>query len=138
MAIEGGDALEGRLENLDAFHDDGVRLLTLVHDRDNELGYNQRSGNDGPLSRFGIDHGIDVLFHCGGGGFKAQMKKADASGAAFAVIIGDDEAQAGEVTLKPLRSHGEADGEQKGEQKRVSIDVVADEIMNSFLQWEEE
>ena len=53
MSIEGGDALEGRLENLDAFHDDGVRLLTLVHDRDNELGYNQRSGNDGPLSRFG-------------------------------------------------------------------------------------
>lgn len=55
MAIEGGDALEGRLENLDAFHAYGVRMLTLVHDRDNELGYNQRSGNDGPLSRFGVE-----------------------------------------------------------------------------------
>ncbi len=55
MAIEGGDALEGRLENLDTFHAYGVRMLTLVHDRDNELGYNQRSGNDGRLSRFGID-----------------------------------------------------------------------------------
>jgi hypothetical protein len=44
------------------------------------------------------------VFHCGGGSFKSQMKKADASGAhAFAVIIGDDEASAGEVTLKPLR-----------------------------------
>ena len=38
------------------------------------------------------DQGIDVLFHCGGGGFKSQMKKADASGATFAIIIGDDEA----------------------------------------------
>ena len=55
LAIEGGDALEGKLENLDAFYDDGVRLLTLVHDRDNELGYNQRSGNDGPLSSFGVN-----------------------------------------------------------------------------------
>jgi histidyl-tRNA synthetase len=80
------------------------------------------------------DQGIDVLFHCGGGGFKSQMKKADASGAAFAVIIGDDEAQAREVTLKPLRSHGD----QPNEQKRVGVDAVADEIMNSFLDWEEE
>jgi len=79
------------------------------------------------------DQGIDVLFHCGGGGFKSQMKKADASGATFAVIIGDDEANAGEVTLKPLRSNGE----QQNEQKRVSVDQVADEIMNSFLDWEE-
>ena len=80
------------------------------------------------------DQGIDVLFHCGGGGFKSQMKKADASGATFAVIIGDDEANAGEVTLKPLRSNGEA----QNEQKRISVDQLADEIMNSFLDWEEE
>jgi histidyl-tRNA synthetase len=80
------------------------------------------------------DQGIDVLFHCGGGGFKSQMKKADASGATFAVIIGDDEAQAGEVTLKPLRSHGD----EANEQKRVSIDGLAEEITNSFLDWEEE
>lgn len=80
------------------------------------------------------DQGIDVLFHCGGGGFKSQMKKADASGATFAVIIGDDEANAGEVTLKPLRSNGET----QNEQKRISVDQLADEIMNSFLDWEEE
>ncbi|MFZ4536002.1 histidine--tRNA ligase [Propionivibrio sp.] len=79
------------------------------------------------------DQGIDVLFHCGGGSFKSQMKKADASGATFAVIIGDDEANAGEVTLKHLR----ATGELQNEQKRVSVDSVADEIMNSFLDWEE-
>ena len=79
------------------------------------------------------DQGIDVLFHCGGGSFKSQMKKADASGASFAVIIGDDEANAGEVTLKPLRA---TDGLQN-EQKRVGVDRVADEIMNSFLERED-
>lgn len=54
MAIEGGDALEGKLPNLDAFHREGVRLMTVVHDRDNEIGYNQRSGTDGSLTPFGI------------------------------------------------------------------------------------
>lgn len=83
------------------------------------------------------DQGIDVLFHCGGGSFKSQMRKADASGAAFAVIIGDDEANAGEVTLKPLRADGDVQDERSGEQKRVSVDSVADEIMNSFMDWEE-
>src|SRR5512135_2503756 len=57
------------------------------------------------------DAGFKVLLHCGGGGFKSQMKKADASHAACAVIIGDDEARAGVVTLKPLRG---------GEQVQVS------------------
>ena len=75
------------------------------------------------------DQGIDVLFHCGGGSFKSQMKKADASGATFAVIIGDDEAEAGEVTLKHLR--------EESAQKRVSVDKVADEVMNIFMDWEE-
>ena len=49
------------------------------------------------------DQGLNVVLHCGGGGFKAQMKKADASGARFAVIIGDNEAAAGQLTVKPLR-----------------------------------
>ena len=75
------------------------------------------------------DQGINVLYNCGGGSFKSQMKKADASGAMFAVIIGDDEASAGEVTLKPLR----AEGDERNEQKRISVDQVADEIMNAFF-----
>jgi histidyl-tRNA synthetase len=53
------------------------------------------------------DDGLSVLLHCGGGSFKSQMKKADGSGALCAVIIGDDEAQAGQATLKPLRGGGE-------------------------------
>ena len=51
--------------------------------------------------------GLNVVLHCGSGGFKAQMKKADASGARFAVIIGDDEAAAGTVVLKALRTAAE-------------------------------
>jgi len=53
------------------------------------------------------DAGLRVALHCGDGGFKSQMKKADASGAHFAVIVGDDEAQAGQATLKPMRGDGE-------------------------------
>ena len=54
MAIEGGDALEGQLKYLDAFHAYGVRLMTLMHDHDNEIGFNQRSSSDGPLTPFGV------------------------------------------------------------------------------------
>ena len=50
--------------------------------------------------------GLSVILHCGGGSFKSQMKKADASGARFSVIIGDDEANTAEVSLKPLREVG--------------------------------
>ncbi len=50
---------------------------------------------------------INVVLHAGSGSFKSQMKKADKSGARYAVIIGDEEAEAGEVTLKPLREAGE-------------------------------
>jgi histidyl-tRNA synthetase len=43
----------------------------------------------------------------GGGSMKAQMKSADRSGASVAVIVGSDELEAGEVTLRPLRGDGE-------------------------------
>lgn len=56
------------------------------------------------------DAGFSVHLHCGGGSFKSQMKRADASGAILAIIIGDDEAAANEVSLKPLR---ETSGQQK-------------------------
>jgi histidyl-tRNA synthetase len=51
--------------------------------------------------------GLATLMHCGGGSFKSQMKKADASRARHALIIGDDEAAAQQVTLKPLRGTAE-------------------------------
>jgi histidyl-tRNA synthetase len=47
--------------------------------------------------------GFSVVLHAGGGSFKSQMKKADASGAALALIVGEDELKAAAVTVKPLR-----------------------------------
>ena len=51
--------------------------------------------------------GLAVLMHCGGGSFKSQMKKADASRASYAIILGDDEAAAQHLTVKPLREMAE-------------------------------
>jgi histidyl-tRNA synthetase len=69
------------------------------------------------------DSNLRVLLHCGGGSFKSQMKRADASGAQVAVVIGDDEAQANEVSVKPM---------QGGEQERVSMqNLIA--TVNKFI-----
>jgi histidyl-tRNA synthetase len=54
--------------------------------------------------------GVAVQLHAGGGSMKSQFKRADASGAAFALIFGDDELARGEVAIKPLR---DAQGEQR-------------------------
>ncbi|HRE17065.1 MAG TPA: His/Gly/Thr/Pro-type tRNA ligase C-terminal domain-containing protein, partial [Rhodocyclaceae bacterium] len=72
------------------------------------------------------DNGIAVILHCGGGSFKSQMKKADGSGAPFAVVIGDDEAALGEVTLKSLREDG-------GPQQRVAADDLATVIIDRMI-----
>lgn len=54
------------------------------------------------------DMGLDVILHCGEGGFKSQFKKADASGAAFAVILGEDEVAQRKASVKALRIEGAA------------------------------
>jgi len=48
--------------------------------------------------------GLKLQVNCGGGSFKSQFKKADKSGAEFAIILGDDEISRGEVSVKPLRN----------------------------------
>jgi len=48
--------------------------------------------------------GIKLQVNCGSGSFKSQFKKADKSGAEYALIIGEDEVSRGEVSLKPLRT----------------------------------
>ena len=77
------------------------------------------------------DQGIAVLLHCGGGSFKSQMKKADGSGATFAVIVGDDEAATGEAQLKPLREEGAA-------QLKLKVDDLADAIIGQLIDSDEE
>jgi len=53
------------------------------------------------------------------GNVKKRMQRADASGARFAVILGDDEIAAGEATMKVLGT---------GEQRRVALAAVAAEV----------
>ena len=57
-------------------------------------------------------HGVAVQMHAAGkdglGSMKSQFKKADASGARFALVFGADELAQGMVALKPLRAEGTA------------------------------
>ena len=50
---------------------------------------------------------LSVVQHLGGGSFKSQFKRADKSGAAWAMVFGAEEMAQGTVTLKPLRSQVE-------------------------------
>jgi len=50
---------------------------------------------------------LKVMSHCGGGNFKKQMKRADKSGAQFALIIGENEIANDQVAIKPLRNNNE-------------------------------
>ena len=59
---------------------------------------------------------------------KAQMKVADRSGAAVALIVGGDEAAAGVVTLRPLRR---VDGETATQRQIARADVI-DELKRTL------
>lgn len=78
------------------------------------------------------DAGLDVVLHCatpaGAGSFKSQMKKADGSGAAFAVIIGEDEIANNVAAIKSMR--GEA-GEQQ--QTSVPFEEVVDHLVDQII-----
>lgn len=56
------------------------------------------------------------------GNMKKRMQKADAAGARYAVIIGDDELAAGEATVKRLAT---------GEQWRVALDALAETLLGA-------
>jgi histidyl-tRNA synthetase len=51
--------------------------------------------------------GIRIEMNLGGGSFKSQMKRADKSGAEFALILGEQELAEGQIGLKPMRSSDE-------------------------------
>ena len=70
------------------------------------------------------DAGLKVVLHCGGGSFKSQMKQADSSGARFAVIIGDNEAAAGTLTVKPLRNRAGTAAEQCTAPLTNAVDII--------------
>jgi len=68
--------------------------------------------------------GISADLDPGSKGFKAQFKKADREGAAFALVIGEDELAAGTCTVKDLKSGG---------QEAVSTGSIADYIRKKLL-----
>jgi histidyl-tRNA synthetase len=81
------------------------------------------------------DTGLDVILHCSADGqpasFKSQMKRADASGAAFAVILGEDEIASGTVGVKPLRNAGQDGG--KSEQHNVPAEDLTEFLINAMV-----
>jgi histidyl-tRNA synthetase len=73
--------------------------------------------------------GIDVILFCPPDGqatsFKSQMKKADSSGAAYAIIIGPDELAQNQAQLKDLRS--------TGAQQAVALDSVVEAVIDAIV-----
>jgi len=67
---------------------------------------------------------LKLLVNCDGGSFKAQFKRADNSGATFAIIIGDDEIEKKQVGIKWLR--------EKRDQATVSLDQLADYLQSNL------
>jgi histidyl-tRNA synthetase len=61
--------------------------------------------------------GLRLMMNCGDGAFKKQFKKADKSGAKYALVLGDDELSKGIVAVKDLRNDGN--------QQEIALDDLA-------------
>ncbi|NLD54514.1 MAG: histidine--tRNA ligase [Burkholderiaceae bacterium] len=81
--------------------------------------------------------GFDVLMHAGGGSFKSQFRRADASGARIALVIGEDELARGELGVKRLRAGADPQGRgsapDKGAQESVPVDRLVDTVAGLLL-----
>ena len=63
---------------------------------------------------------LRLMTHCGGGSFKSQLRKADKSGADYALILGADEVSRHTALIKPLRADED--------QYEISQDKLAIEV----------
>jgi len=68
------------------------------------------------------DAGLDVICHAGDASLKSQMKRADASGAEFAVIIGETELASDSAAVKNLRAPA-------AKQRIVPLEILADTLV---------
>jgi histidyl-tRNA synthetase len=75
------------------------------------------------------DAGLDVILHAGDASLKSQMKKADASGAEFAVIVGEAEASNNAAAVKALRADT---GAAFAEQRIVALDLIPDALVEAM------
>ena len=66
-----------------------------------------------------------AVVHCGGGGAKRQFKIADRESARYVVIIGEDEMQAGSLSLKNM---------QNGEQRQLDVPAIISELLGCSQQ----
>ena len=67
---------------------------------------------------------LRIVTHCGGGSFKSQFKKADRSGARYALVLGEEEVQRREIGIKPLR--------ERKDQETVSYDALDGRLAQLF------
>jgi histidyl-tRNA synthetase len=119
------------------------RLLELMKSSGEQFAPNQcdvyvvHQGESAQLQAFVVaerlrDAGLDVVLHCatstGAGSFKSQMKRADASGAAFAIILGEDEMAKGVAAVKALRSD-----DMQNNQAEVAFEQVVDYIVDQIV-----
>jgi histidyl-tRNA synthetase len=118
------------------------RLIELMKADSSNLSRSQcdvylvHQGEDAQLKSFVIgerlrDAGLDVVLHCaavgGPGSFKSQMKRADASGAAYAIIIGEDEIASGTAIVKHLR-----DADMTNNQQSISLEALTDHLIDQI------
>ena len=82
------------------------------------------------------DAGLDVILHAGEASLKSQMKKADASGAEYAVIIGEAELADGTAAVKSLRAG--ASTRAFAQQTAVALDRLADSLVEALAASEPE
>jgi histidyl-tRNA synthetase len=141
MTICGGGRYDGLFEQLGGKPTPGIgfgmgieRVLMMLDDSALQAHYATLDAyivHAGDSARFAAgkladalrDAGLAIALHAGGGSFKSQMKKADASGARFALILGDNEVSTETVAVKPLR---DANGNAiVGEQAIITGSAVA-------------
>ncbi|MEE8110391.1 MAG: histidine--tRNA ligase [bacterium] len=134
-AVAGGGRYDGLVETLGGpptpatgFAIGVERLVSLVpegqDERDPAKVFLVALGESAASNAFGWAQkwrkaGLTVVWDYEGRSLKAQMKKADRSGAAFAVLIGDDELDAGAAQIRDLRD---------GSQEAVPFDQIPQRI----------
>ena len=78
------------------------------------------------------DAGLDVVLHCAAAGaagsFKSQMKRANVSGATYAIIMGDDEIASGMASVKAMRAN-----DPENNQSSISFESVTEYIVDQII-----
>lgn len=145
-AVGGGGRYDGLAESLGGPPTDGIGFalgvdrILLALEEANVAVMEPQSVQVYVVDTTGGDHARDITHELrrtgiaadrrfGGGSLKAQMKSANRSNAEFAVIIGDDEAAQGVVTLRPLRSSSH----ERADQVQVGRDALLEAIRSESV-----